>query len=136
PENENSMLGPLICEQQFDRVQSYIQKGIDEGATLTAGGLGKPKGLETGYYVKPTVFTNVRNNMTTAQEEIFGPVISVLMYDTLDEAIEIANDTIFGLAGYVLGNNEEKLKKVASSIRAGRIAVNNGSNDYSAPFGG
>ncbi|HLR72938.1 MAG TPA: aldehyde dehydrogenase family protein, partial [Pseudogracilibacillus sp.] len=91
---------------------------------------------ETGYYVKPTVFTNVRNNMTIAQEEIFGPVMSVLTYDTLDEAIEIANDTIYGLAGYVLGNNEEKLKKVASSIRAGRIAVNNGSNDYSAPFGG
>ena len=136
PENENSTLGPLISEQQFDRVQSYIQKGIDEGATLTAGGLGKPNGLETGYYVKPTVFTNVRNNMTIAQEEIFGPVMSVLTYDTLDEAIEIANDTIYGLAGYVLGNNEEKLKKVASSIRAGRIAVNNGSNDYSAPFGG
>lgn len=136
PENENSMLGPLVSEQQFDRVQSYIQKGIDEGATLTAGGLGKPNGLETGYYVKPTVFTNVRNNMTIAQEEIFGPVMSVLTYDTLDEAIEIANDTIYGLAGYVLGNNEEKLKKVASSIRAGRIAVNNGSNDYSAPFGG
>lgn len=136
PENENSMLGPLISEQQFDRVQSYIQKGIEEGATLTAGGLGKPNGLETGYYVKPTVFTNVRNNMTIAQEEIFGPVMSVLTYDTLDEAIEIANDTIYGLAGYVLGNNEEKLKKVASSIRAGRIAVNNGSNDYSAPFGG
>ena len=136
PENESSTLGPLISEQQFDRVQSYIQKGIDEGATLTAGGLGKPNGLETGYYVKPTVFTNVRNNMTIAQEEIFGPVMSVLTYDTLDEAIEIANDTIYGLAGYVLGNNEEKLKKVASSIRAGRIAVNNGSNDYSAPFGG
>lgn len=136
PENENSKLGPLISEQQFDRVQSYIQKGIEEGATLTAGGLGKPNGLETGYYVKPTVFTNVRNNMTIAQEEIFGPVMSVLTYDTLDEAVEIANDTIYGLAGYVLGNNEEKLKKVASSIRAGRIAVNNGSNDYSAPFGG
>src|SRR5699024_11112076 len=78
PENENSTLGPRRSEQQFDRVQSYIQKGIDEGATLTAGGLGKPNGLETGYYVKPTVFTNVRNNMTIAQEEIFGPVMSVL----------------------------------------------------------
>src|SRR5690625_3273590 len=136
PESENSALGPLISEQQLDRVESYIQKGIDEGATLTVGGLGKPKGIETGYYVKPTVFTDVRNNMTIAQEEIFGPVMAVLTYDTLDEAIEIANDTIYGLAGYVLGNNEEKLKKVASSIRAGKIAVNNGSNDYSAPFGG
>src|SRR5699024_10571347 len=91
PESEKRRLGPLNSEQQFDRVQSYIQKGIDEGATLTAGGLGKPNGLETGYYVKPTVFTNVRNNMTIAQEEIFGPVMSVLTYDTLDEAIEIAN---------------------------------------------
>ena len=136
PENENSALGPLISKQQFDRVQGYIQKGIDEGATLTIGGLGKPEGLEIGYYVKPTVFTNVRNDMAIAQEEIFGPVMSVLTYDTLDEAIEIANDTVYGLAGYVLGNNEEKLKKVASSIRAGKIAVNNGSNDYSAPFGG
>src|SRR5699024_9288568 len=105
PENENSMPGPLISQQHLDRVQSYIQTGVDEGATLTAGGRGKPNGLETGYYVKPTVFTNVRNNMTIAQEEIFGPVMSVLTYDTLDEAIEIANDTIYGLAGYVLGNN-------------------------------
>lgn len=136
PENENSALGPLISKQQFDRVQGYIQKGIDEGATLTVGGLGKPENLETGYYVRPTVFTNVRNDMTIAQEEIFGPVMSVLTYDTLEEAIEIANDTVYGLAGYVLGNNEEKLKKVASSIRAGRITVNKGSADYSAPFGG
>src|SRR5699024_12186024 len=126
----------LISKQQFDRVQGYIQKGIDEGATLTIGGLGKPEGLEIGYYVKPTVFKNVRNDMAIAQEEIFGPVMSVLTYDTLDEAIDIANVTIYGLAGYVLGNNEEKLKKVASSIRAGRIAVHNGSNDYSDQIGG
>src|SRR5699024_3472713 len=124
PENETSRLGPLISQDQFDRVQNYIQKGIDEGATLSMGGLGKPEGLETGYYVKPTVFTDVENHMTIAQEEIFGPVMSVITYDTLDEAIEIANDTIYGLAGYVIGNDSETLKKVASSIRAGRITVN------------
>lgn len=136
PQDENSALGPLISKQQFDRVQGYIQKGIDEGATLTTGGLGKPEELETGYYVKPTVFTDVRNDMTIAQEEIFGPVMSVITYDTLDEAIEIANDTVYGLAGYVVGNDEEKLKKVATSIRAGRITVNQGGTDFSAPFGG
>lgn len=136
PYNENSALGPLISEQQFDRVQGYIQKGMDEGATLVGGGLGKPEGLEKGYYVKPTVFTNVSNDMTIAQEEIFGPVMSIISYETLDEAIEIANDTIYGLAGYVIGEDQEKLKKVASSIRAGRIIVNKGASDYSAPFGG
>ena len=136
PENETSRLGPLISQDQFDRVQNYIQKGIDEGATLSMGGLGKPEGLETGYYVKPTVFTDVKNEMTIAQEEIFGPVMSVITYDNLDEAIEIANDTIYGLAGYVIGNDSETLKKVASSIRAGRITVNKAPSDYSAPFGG
>src|SRR5699024_2161346 len=93
PNQEKSRLGPLISQKQFDRVQGYIQKGIDEGATLAIGGLGKPAELEKGYYVKPTVFTNVKNEMTIAQEEIFGPVMSVITYDSLDEAIEIANDT-------------------------------------------
>lgn len=136
PEDEKSAIGPLISQQQFDRVQGYIQKGMDEGATVASGGLGKPAGLEKGYYVKPTVFTNVRNDMTIAQEEIFGPVMSIITYETLDEAIEIANDTIYGLAGYVIGEDEETVKKVASSIRAGRITVNEGASDYSAPFGG
>ena len=136
PEKETSTLGPLISKDQFDRVQGYIQKGIDEGATLVTGGLGKPEGLETGYYVKPTVFADVENDMTIAQEEIFGPVMSIITYDTLDEAIEIANDTIYGLAGYVIGNDKEKLEKVATSIRAGRITVNKAPSDYSAPFGG
>src|SRR5699024_3304900 len=101
PDNEKSALGPLISKKQFDRVQGYIQKGMDEGATLAVGGPGKPDGLEKGYYVKPTVFTNVKNDMTIAQEEIFGPVMSILTYDTLEEAIEIANDTVYGLGGYV-----------------------------------
>lgn len=136
PDEETSVLGPLISKEQFDRVQGYIQKGIDEGATLVTGGLGKPEGLEKGYYVKPTVFADVGNDMTIAQEEIFGPVMSIITYDTLDEAIEIANDTIYGLAGYVIGNDKEKLRKVANSIRAGRITVNKAPSDYSAPFGG
>lgn len=136
PKSKNSQLGPLISKQQFDRVQGYIQKGIDEGATLVAGGLGKPEGLEKGYYVKPTVFTDVSNDMVIAQEEIFGPVMSIITYETLDEAIDIANDTIYGLAGYVIGEDEVTLKKVASSIRAGRITVNKGASDFSAPFGG
>lgn len=136
PQDENSFLGPLISEKQYNRVQSYIEKGIEEGATLVAGGLGKPEGFETGYYVKPTVFTNVKNDMVIAQEEIFGPVMSIIPYEDLDEAIEIANDTIYGLAGYVVGNDEEKVQEVANSIRAGRIVINGSRQDFSAPFGG
>src|SRR5690625_417429 len=116
PEDEESALGPVISKDQYDRVQSYIQKGIDEGATLVTGGLGKPEGLETGYYVQPTVFSDVDNQMTIAQEEIFGPVMSIITYNTLEEAIDIANDTIYGLAGYVIGNDKEKLTEVAKSI--------------------
>src|SRR5699024_10324626 len=136
PDNEKSALGPLISKKQFDRVQGYIQKGMDEGATLAVGGPGKPDGLEKGYYVKPTVFTNVKNDMTIAQEEIFGPVMSILTYDTLEEAIEIANDTVYGLAGYVIGEDSANIRKVASSIRAGRIEVNKAPADFGAPFGG
>ncbi|EZH67035.1 aldehyde dehydrogenase [Bacillaceae bacterium JMAK1] len=136
PRDEKTFYGPLVAEKQYDRVQDYIQKGIDEGAELIAGGTGKPEGLETGYYVKPTVFTNVKNDMTIAQEEIFGPVMSIITYDSLEEAIEIANDTIYGLAGYVVGEDEDTVQKVASSIRAGRISINNPPSDFSAPFGG
>lgn len=136
PDQPTSHVGPLISKQQFNRVQGYIEKGIEEGATLLLGGPGKPDGLETGYYVKPTVFTNVTNDMTIAQEEIFGPVMSIITYDTLDEAIEIANDTIYGLAGYVLGEDRAKVNKVAKSIRAGRVTINAESGDFSIPFGG
>lgn len=133
---EKSFVGPLVAQKQWDRVQSYIEKGIEEGATLIAGGTGKPEGLETGYYAKPTVFTDVKNDMTIAQEEIFGPVMSIITYDTVDEAIEISNDVVYGLAGYVVGQDPETLKKVASSIQAGRIVVNNTAPDFAAPFGG
>ena len=136
PQDPKSFLGPLVSEKQYNRVQGYIEKGIDEGATLIAGGTGKPDGLETGYFVKPTVFTDVQNSMVIAQEEIFGPVMSIITYETLDEAIEIANDTIFGLAGYVIGEDNDTVEKVASSIRAGRIVVNGAPSDFSAPFGG
>lgn len=136
PLDANSRLGPLISAAQFDRVQKYIQIGIDEGATLIAGGVGKPDGLETGYFVKPTVFADVTNNMTIAREEIFGPVMSIITYETVDEAIEIANDTVYGLAGYVLGEDEDTIKKVAHSLRAGRIVINGAQADFSLPFGG
>lgn len=136
PKDPNSALGPLISQQQYERVQSYIQKGIDEGATLVAGGLGKPEGFEKGYYVKPTIFTNVTNDMTIAQEEIFGPVMSIIAYETVEEAIEIANDTIYGLSAYVLGNDKKTVEKIAHSIRAGQVNINGAVADYSMPFGG
>ncbi|HLR67641.1 aldehyde dehydrogenase family protein [Virgibacillus alimentarius] len=128
--------GPLVSQKQWDTVQGYIEKGISEGATLLTGGTGKPEGLDKGYFAKPTVFTDVKNDMVIAQEEIFGPVSCVIYYDTLDEAIEIANDTEFGLSGYVVGEDSEALQKVALGIRAGQITVNNAPQDFGAPFGG
>ncbi|WP_461611959.1 aldehyde dehydrogenase family protein [Cytobacillus kochii] len=136
PTSQDVQVGPLVDADQWERVQSYIKKGLEEGAELIAGGPGKPEGLEKGYYTKITAFTNVKNDMTIAQEEIFGPVMSILTYDNLDEAIEIANDTIYGLAGYVYGGDRDTLQKVAKGIRAGQIQVNNSKTDFSAPFGG
>lgn len=136
PTSQDVQVGPLVDADQWERVQSYIKKGSEEGAELIAGGPGKPEGLEKGYYTKITAFTNVKNDMTIAQEEIFGPVMSILTYDNLDEAIEIANDTIYGLAGYVYGGDRNTLQKVAKGIRAGQIQVNNSKTDFSAPFGG
>lgn len=128
--------GPVVSETQWNKIQSLIEKGIEEGADLITGGLGKPDGLETGYYVKPTVFANVKNNMTIAQEEIFGPVLCIIGYDTEEEAIAIANDTDYGLAGYVQSADLDHARKVAGEIRAGYIHINNASMDFSAPFGG
>jgi aldehyde dehydrogenase (NAD+) len=116
-------------------VRGFIQKGIDEGATLLTGGTEAPEGLETGYYVAPTVFTNVTRDMTIAREEIFGPVLSIIPYDTEEEAIEIANDTIYGLAGGVWGEADHA-KAVARKIRAGQVEVNGGAFNVMAPFGG
>ncbi|MCM3180959.1 aldehyde dehydrogenase family protein [Cytobacillus horneckiae] len=136
PLDKKTAVGPLVDDNQWDTVQSYIKKGMDEGATLVAGGTGKPDGLEKGYFTKITVFTDVKNDMTIAQEEIFGPVMSIITYDDIDEAIKVANDTIYGLAGYVYGNDKETLQKVAKGIRAGQVQVNNPRTDFSAPFGG
>lgn len=133
---KNYRMGPLVAQKQWDRVEGYIQKGVDEGATILTGGTGKPEGLETGYYVKPTVFTDVDNRMTIAQEEIFGPVTTIISYDTLNEALEISNDTVYGLAGYVIGKDTEKIRKVAKGFRAGSIVVNEAPSDFSTPFGG
>jgi aldehyde dehydrogenase (NAD+) len=134
--NGNSQLGPVVSRIQFDKIQKLIQAGIDEGATLVIGGTGRPEGLDKGYYVKPTVFANVTNEMTIAKEEIFGPVISILGYDTVEQAIDIGNDTEYGLAAYVQGADIEKARKVASKLRAGQVSINGGGGDMMAPFGG
>ena len=129
-------LGPLASAAQRDRVQGYIQKGIDEGATLIAGGTGAPEGTGTGYYVKPTVFSNVDSSMTIAQEEIFGPVLSILPYDDIDDAVRIANDTVYGLAGGVWAADKDKAIEIARRMRTGQVEVNGGAFNANAPFGG
>jgi len=133
--SENVTIGPVVSRAQFEKVQGLIQKGVDEGATLVAGGTGRPEGLKKGFYVKPTVFANVTNDMTIAREEIFGPVLTILGYDSLDHAVEIANDTEYGLAGYVAGVDVEKARAVARKIRSGWVVINDGF-DFNAPFGG
>jgi len=129
-------IGPVASKVQFDKIQALIQKGIDEGAELVAGGTGRPDGLAKGYYVKPTVFGGVKNDMTIAREEIFGPVLAILPYDTEEEAIAMANDTEYGLAGYVQSGDAAHAAKVASQLRAGQIAINGAGADFNAPFGG
>ena len=129
-------LGPVISATQWDKIETLIAKGIEEGATVVAGGLGKPEGLDKGYYVKPTVLGHVTNQMTVAREEIFGPVLTILGYDTVDEAVAIANDTPYGLAAYVSGTDVEAARKVASRLRAGRVEINSPAPDLMAPFGG
>ncbi|MCJ1779974.1 aldehyde dehydrogenase family protein [Mammaliicoccus sciuri] len=136
PREAGQDAGPVVSKKQFDTVQSYIQKGIDEGATLLHGGVGKPDGLEKGYFVKPTLFTDVTNDMTIAQEEIFGPVGTIITYKDLDEAIEIANDTIYGLAAYVYGKDLERVREVAKALEAGTVEINNAGRKPNLPFGG
>jgi aldehyde dehydrogenase (NAD+) len=135
PFAEGTRLGPLISSVQRDRVRSYIEKGIEEGAVLVTGGPEAPDSLDKGYFVKPTVFSNVTRDMTIAQEEIFGPVLSIIPYDTEDEAVEIANDSLYGLAAAVSGS-DERAQKVARRIRAGQVRVNSGRFFGGAPFGG
>ncbi len=136
PEDESTTMGPLVSQVQFDRVQGLIAKGLEEGARLVCGGLGRPEGLEQGYFVKPTVFSDVNNDMTIAREEIFGPVLVMIPYDTEEEAIRIANDTNYGLAGYVQSGNIERARKVAARIRAGNVKINGASGGTDIPFGG
>ena len=134
--DSGAALGPVISATQWDKIQTLIQAGIAEGATVVAGGPGKPAGLETGYYVKPTVLGHVNNSMTVAREEIFGPVLVVIGYDTVDQAVQIANDTPYGLAAYVSGTDLDAARKVASRLRAGQVNLNSAGPDLMAPFGG
>jgi aldehyde dehydrogenase (NAD+) len=131
----NAAIGPVVSETQWNKIQGLIKAGIDEGATLVSGGLGRPEGLETGYYVKPTVFADVNNSMTIAREEIFGPVLAMLPYDSEEQAIAIGNDTVYGLAAYVQGEPEHA-RKVARHLRAGQVNINSAAGDMMAPFGG
>jgi len=136
PFADGTRLGPLVSGAQQERVRGFIKKGIDEGAKLLTGGATQPEGLGKGYFVRPTVFSEVRSDMAIAQEEIFGPVLSILPYDTEEEAIQIANDTIYGLAGAVWAGDPEKAKSVARRIRTGQVDINGGGFNPLAPFGG
>jgi aldehyde dehydrogenase (NAD+) len=136
PNNNRTAIGPMVTRTQYERVESHIRKGIEEGAEVLAGGEGHPEGLEAGNFVKPTIFVNVTNDMAIAQEEIFGPVLSVIAYDTEEEAINIANDSRYGLHAFVSGNDLPRARRVASQILAGRVAINGMLDDPQAPWGG
>ena len=136
PADPNIAVGPMVSQNQYERVESYIRKGIEEGAEVLVGGEGRPKGLEEGYFVQPTVFVNVKNDMIIAQEEIFGPVLCVIAYATEEEAIRIANDSKYGLHSAVLGTDIPRARRVASQLRAGRVVINKMTDDPQAPWGG
>jgi aldehyde dehydrogenase (NAD+) len=136
PADPKTAVGPLVTDKQYERVQSYIRKGIEEGAEVLVGGEGRPEGLDAGYFVKPTVFVNVKNDMTIAQEEIFGPVLCVIAYDSEADAVRIANDSKYGLHGAVLGTDVERARRVATQLRAGRVVINGMTDDPQAPWGG
>lgn len=136
PKADGTRLGPLISATQRNRVRGYIQKGIDEGATLVTGGTDAPEGMEVGYFVRPTIFANVNNKMTIAQEEIFGPVLSIIPYEDEEDAVRIANDTVYGLAGGVWSSDPDRAKRVALRLRTGQVDINGGKFNPLAPFGG
>jgi aldehyde dehydrogenase (NAD+) len=136
PSDPKTAVGPMVNQKQYERVQSYIRKGIEEGADVLVGGEGHPPGLDSGYFAKPTVFVNVTNDMTIAQEEIFGPVLCVIAYENDEDAIRIANETNFGLHAFVSGTDIQRARRVASQILAGRVAINGMLDDQQAPFGG
>ncbi|MDX3924173.1 MAG: aldehyde dehydrogenase family protein [Shinella sp.] len=136
PEEEGSHIGPLVSDIQFGRVQALIEAGVAEGARVLVGGPGKPEGFETGYFVRPTIFADVDNNMRIAREEVFGPVLSIIPFETEEEAITIANDTSYGLAAYVQTGNADRAERVAARLRAGMVHINGGPHRYGSPFGG
>ncbi|CAN7504311.1 aldehyde dehydrogenase family protein [Rhizobium sp. LjRoot254] len=136
PKAEGTDLGPVVSQLQFDKIQRMIQTGIDEGATVVAGGVGRPDGLNRGYYIRPTVFGHVTPEMTVAREEIFGPVLSIISYDNEDHAVEIANDTVYGLAAYIQSENKDHARKVAAKMRAGTVNLNYPDWDTFSSFGG
>jgi aldehyde dehydrogenase (NAD+) len=136
PEEEGDHIGPLVSDVQYGRVQSLIKAGISEGARVLVGGAGKPKGYETGYFVQPTIFADVNNNMRIAKEEVFGPVLALIPFDTEEEAIAIANDTPYGLAAYVQTGDAKRAERVASRLKAGMVHINGGPHRYGSPFGG
>ena len=136
PEAEGTTVGPLVSQTQFDKVQRLIQTGIEEGGTLVAGGVGRPAGLSTGYFVRPTVFADVTNDMTIAREEIFGPVMMLIGYEDEADAIRIANDTAYGLSGMVSSSDPERARNVARQLRTGMVHLNGAPLAFDAPFGG
>ena len=136
PGDSDAQLGPLVSATQRDRVRGYIQKGVDEGATLVTGGVEPPEGLDVGYFVRPTVFADVTPDMTIAQEEIFGPVLSIMPYDGDDDAVRIANSTVYGLSGAVQSGDQERALRVARRLRTGQVEINGGGFNVLAPFGG
>jgi len=136
PNEADTLIGPMVNETQYNRVQRYIQSGIDEGAEVVAGGLGHPEGHTNGYYVQPTVFAHVNLDMTIAREEIFGPVLSIITYKTEEEAVRIANDTIYGLQAYISTPDLAKANRVAAQLQAGTIYINGLHDQGNAPFGG
>jgi aldehyde dehydrogenase (NAD+) len=136
PNAADTTIGPVVSDVQYEKIQNLIQKGIDEGATLECGGTGRPDGLNAGYFVKPTVFSHVTNDMSIAQEEIFGPVLSLIGYADDDDAVRIANDTVYGLSGYISAGDPERAREVARRIRTGNIHLNGAPVDQQSPFGG
>jgi aldehyde dehydrogenase (NAD+) len=136
PRDPSTAIGPLANRAQYDRIQGFIRRGQEQGATLIVGGEGRPDGLKKGYFVKPTVFANVRNNMDIAREEIFGPVLSILSYENEDEAVHIANDSIYGLQAYVFSSQRERAGRIASRLEAGTVLINGIKPELLAPFGG
>jgi len=136
PSAKGNHLGPVVSKAQFEKIQRLVKQGIDEGAELVAGGPGRPDDFAKGYFVKPTVFANVRNDMTIAREEIFGPVLCIIAYENEDDAIRIANDTAYGLSGFVTSGNMERARNVAKRIRAGNVHINAARVDFAGCFGG